>query len=366
MVVMDSCALKSTTTRLAVTTDCSFYSTIAHPSTTNDTDARIVTSFKGAERPTCAELSPLISLVNDKGLAVSSTPKPQVLSWFGVAARKQASKPTGGSAASFDFDVGDCREIPTTTENLEFPASSSTLSKVVHVTVDSVITGGHGDQSNEANRNVPETSTCIELVTLIADDLTVDKIAKASLPRPNRPHKLCLIEKMPAVFKLRFYVKTILLRLSSKETWLTCCIPGYTKSRKTREVAAELHATLPTQIVVSDASRPTFGNAPQIQIPFQGFRGLLDGVPAHRIWWTFRIGADEGCLTGRLDSTCRRFRQKLKACKNKQQEEPGRFPRFDGGVASAWRGYNLVNRTFTSCDYIRACFLKRICVAESA
>ncbi|GAA51567.1 hypothetical protein CLF_106389 [Clonorchis sinensis] len=94
IVVIAPCAPESTPRQTTATPDSSFYSTTADPSNSIGNDALEEASPKWTERPKYVELSALLSVTDDKGAAVKSTPRSQ-LSWIGSDERGQVAKPGG-------------------------------------------------------------------------------------------------------------------------------------------------------------------------------------------------------------------------------------------------------------------------------
>ncbi|GAA53316.1 hypothetical protein CLF_109988 [Clonorchis sinensis] len=142
IVVIAPFAPESTPTQPAAAPDSTFYSTTADPSISKGSEALEEASPTWTERPKYAELSALFSVTDDKGAAVNSTPKSQLLSWTGSDVRRQAAKPTNRSTTCVDLDIGECCENRTTTENMKLPISSSILAKVAPLTVETFVTQG--------------------------------------------------------------------------------------------------------------------------------------------------------------------------------------------------------------------------------
>ncbi|GAA49999.1 hypothetical protein CLF_103907 [Clonorchis sinensis] len=97
-------------------------------------------------RPNYVELSALLTVTEDKGAAVTSTPKSQ-LSWIGSDERSQAAEPTGKPTTCADLDVTECYENRITTKNLKLLISSCTPSKVASLIVDTVVAQDPDSQS---------------------------------------------------------------------------------------------------------------------------------------------------------------------------------------------------------------------------
>ncbi|GAA54266.1 hypothetical protein CLF_113179 [Clonorchis sinensis] len=138
IVVIAPCAPESTPRQTTATPDSSFYSTAADPSNSKGSDALEEANLTWTERPKYVELSALLSITDDKGATVNSTPKLQT-SWIGSDERCQVAKPTGKPTTCADVDIGEFCENRTTTETVKLPISSSTPSKVASLVVDTVV-----------------------------------------------------------------------------------------------------------------------------------------------------------------------------------------------------------------------------------
>ncbi|GAA53860.1 pol-related protein [Clonorchis sinensis] len=158
---------------LSVECNTRFYPTTADPSTSKGSEALEEASLSSTERPTYAELSALLSVTNDKGAAVNSTPKSQLLSWTGSDERSQAAKPTGKPTTCADLDIEECCENRTTTETKKLPNSSLTPSDVASLIVDTVVAQEPDSQSLKPDHNEPESHSYAQLAILIAGDSAV-------------------------------------------------------------------------------------------------------------------------------------------------------------------------------------------------
>ncbi|GAA54443.1 hypothetical protein CLF_102989 [Clonorchis sinensis] len=184
------CAPEITPTQPAATPNSSFYSTTADPWTSESSDGLEEARLTWTELPRYVELSALLSVTDDKGAAVNSTPKPQLLNLTGSDMLRKAAKPTDKSTTCVDLDIEECCENPTSTENVKLPISSSTRSKVASSRVERVVAQDPDGQSHKPTHNEPENPSYTQLATLIAGDSRVDTSTKERRLQPNRPRKI--------------------------------------------------------------------------------------------------------------------------------------------------------------------------------
>ncbi|GAA54270.1 hypothetical protein CLF_113231 [Clonorchis sinensis] len=161
------CVPESTPRQPTAIPDSSFHSTTADPSSSKGSDALEEASLTWTKRP---EQPSLLSVTDDKGAAVNSTPKSQLPSWTGSDERRQAAKPTDKSTTCVDLDIGECCENRTITENVKLPISSSTPSKVASSIVDTVVARDPNSQSLKPDHSAQESPSYTQLATLIAGD----------------------------------------------------------------------------------------------------------------------------------------------------------------------------------------------------
>ncbi|GAA57592.1 hypothetical protein CLF_112941 [Clonorchis sinensis] len=168
-------------------------------------------SLTWTERP---EQPSLLSVTDDKGAAVNSTPKSQLPSWTGSDERRQAAKPTDKSTTCVDLDIGECCENRTITENVKLPISSSTPSKVASSIVDTVVARDPNSQSLKPDHSAQESPSYTQLATLIAGDSeTPFRANRAKMPKKPNRHK---IAPTPWTIANRFVQKAVVkgLRVS--------------------------------------------------------------------------------------------------------------------------------------------------------
>ncbi|GAA53534.1 hypothetical protein CLF_110433 [Clonorchis sinensis] len=210
IVVIAPCAPESTPRQTTATPDSSFYSTTADPSNSKGSDALEEASLTWTERPKYVELSALLSVTDDKGATVNSTPKSQP-SWIGSDERSQVTKPTGKPTTCADVDIGECCENRTTTEAVKLPISSSTPSKVASLILDTVVAQDHDSQSLKPDHGEPDSPSYTQLATLIAGESDVHTSAKERRLQPNKPYTTRQIRKLLAGFKVQSSEKTSLM-----------------------------------------------------------------------------------------------------------------------------------------------------------
>ncbi|GAA57662.1 hypothetical protein CLF_113039 [Clonorchis sinensis] len=215
IVLIAPCAPESTPRITTATPDSSFHPTTADPSNSKGSNALEEASFTWTERSKYVELSALLSVTDDKGATVNSTPKSQ-LSWIGSDERSQVAKPTGKPTTCADVDIRECCENRTTTETVKLPISSSTPSKVASDC-------GHtcpqdlDSQSLKPDHVEPDSPLYTQLATLIAGDSDVHICAKKTRLQPNKPYMIRQIRKPLADFKVQPSAKTSLMGAPPKE-----------------------------------------------------------------------------------------------------------------------------------------------------
>ncbi|KER31706.1 hypothetical protein T265_02077 [Opisthorchis viverrini] len=89
IVVIAPYAPEGKPTRPAASPDSSFYSTTTYPSSTGGSDAPEEANLTYKQRPKYVRLSTLISITDDKGAVMNSSPKPQPLNWTSTEANLQ-------------------------------------------------------------------------------------------------------------------------------------------------------------------------------------------------------------------------------------------------------------------------------------
>ncbi|GAA55703.1 hypothetical protein CLF_108755 [Clonorchis sinensis] len=191
IVVIAPCAPESTQRQTTTTPDSNFYSTTADPSNAKGSDALEEASLTWTGRPKYVELLALLSITDDKGAAVNSTPESQ-LSWIGSDERSQVPKPTGKPTTCADVDIGELCENRTATETVKLPISSSTPSKVASLIVDTVVAQDLDSQSLKPDHSEPESPSYTQLVTLIAGFL-IQNQDPARLPEPGQVKAGCKV-----------------------------------------------------------------------------------------------------------------------------------------------------------------------------
>ncbi|GAA56035.1 hypothetical protein CLF_109682 [Clonorchis sinensis] len=97
-----------------------------NPSTTKGSDAQEEANLTWMQRSKYTEFSTFLSVTDDKGAAVDSTPKSQLLGWTGSDERSQAATPIDTPSTCVDPDVGECCKNTITTEIVKLPIASST------------------------------------------------------------------------------------------------------------------------------------------------------------------------------------------------------------------------------------------------
>ncbi|GAA50341.1 hypothetical protein CLF_104396 [Clonorchis sinensis] len=215
IVVLAPCAPQSTRQTTA-TPGSSFHTTTADPSNSIGSDALEEASLTLTEHPKYVELSALLSVAYVKGATVYSTPKSQP-SWIGSDERSQVAKPTGKPTTCADVDIGECRENRTTTEAVKLPISSSTLSKVASLIVDTDVAQDHDSQSLKRDQGGPDSPSYTQLATLIAGGSDVHTSAKERRLQQNRSYTIRQIRKLLAGFKVQSSAKTSLMGAPPKE-----------------------------------------------------------------------------------------------------------------------------------------------------
>ncbi|GAA49370.1 hypothetical protein CLF_102935 [Clonorchis sinensis] len=124
IVVIAPCGPENTPRQPTAIPDIIFYSTTADPSNSKGSDVLVEARPTWTERPKYVELSALLSLTNDKGATVNSTPKSQLLSWNWSDERRGAAKPTGKPTTCIDLDIEECRGSRKAIENVKLRISS--------------------------------------------------------------------------------------------------------------------------------------------------------------------------------------------------------------------------------------------------
>ncbi|GAA57183.1 hypothetical protein CLF_112299 [Clonorchis sinensis] len=165
IVVIARCAPECTPRKSTATPDSGFYSTAADPSNSEGSDALEGQVSRGrSARSTWSYLF----IIGYKGAAVNSTPESQ-LSWTGSDERSQVAQHTGELPTCADVDIGECCENRTTTEAAELTISSSTMSKVVSLIVDTSVVQDPDSQSLKPDLREPQSPSYTQLATPIAD-----------------------------------------------------------------------------------------------------------------------------------------------------------------------------------------------------
>ncbi|GAA57518.1 hypothetical protein CLF_112837 [Clonorchis sinensis] len=186
--------------------------TIKHLSEDRSLDARKLghSNFREGVRKGLPDGASSADPKHDKGAAMNSTPKLQ-LSWIGSDERSQVAKPTGKPTTCADVDIGECCEDRTTTEAVKLSISSSTLSKVASLIVDTVVAQDHDSQSLKPDHGEPDSPSYTHLATLIAGDSDVHKGAEERRLQPNKPYTIRQIRKLLAGLKAQSSAKTSLM-----------------------------------------------------------------------------------------------------------------------------------------------------------
>ncbi|GAA56361.1 hypothetical protein CLF_110705 [Clonorchis sinensis] len=270
IVVIAPCAPGSTPRQATATPDSSFYSTTADPRIPR----AVILWRRQASRGRSAKplLSALLSVTDDKGATVNSTPKSQLLSWTGSDERSQVAKPTGKPTPCADVDIGEC---------------------FASFIVDTVVSQDLDSQSLIPDHGEPDSPSYTQLATLVAGCSDVHTSAKERRVQPNKPYTIRQIRKLLAGFKVQSSAKTSLMGAPPKEL-LGAATQRSKPHRDTFPIKPRQHAqeTKQTQDCPSSNSkpdRPKDGNRSAVT-PFQGLAamppegstraGILPGCPS--------------------------------------------------------------------------------------